>query len=184
MRLHTLFALDGTPRAIALTSPKIDEKEVCLQLVARCRRQPGQFLTLIGDKNFRGKEFEAQLATLDARIIRPRRKDERTHPATPTGPASSTPALRPASQITPHPRPTNPITRISRRSVSGSNRSTGPPRTSSPSNVTAPAPCTASEPASPAACSHSPPRSRSTTNSASPAAPSRNTPPELAELLV
>src|SRR5665213_1784122 len=35
-RLHTLMAMDGTPRAIALTSPKIDEKEVCLQLVARC----------------------------------------------------------------------------------------------------------------------------------------------------
>ena len=108
MRLHTLFAMDGTPRAIALTSPKIDEKEACLQLVARCRRQSGQFLTLIGDKNFRGKEFEAQLATLDARIIRPRRKDERSHPATTTGPASSTPALRPASHITPHPRPNQP----------------------------------------------------------------------------
>jgi len=70
-RLHTLFAMDGTPRAIALTSAKVDEKEVCLQLVARCRRAPGQFLTLIGDKNFRGKEFETQLATLDATIIRP-----------------------------------------------------------------------------------------------------------------
>lgn len=76
-RLHTLFAMDGTPRAIALTSPKIDEKEVCLQLVARCARQPGQFLTLIGDKNFRGARFEADLAALDATIIRPRRKDER-----------------------------------------------------------------------------------------------------------
>jgi hypothetical protein len=76
-RLHTLFAIDGTPRAIALTSPKIDEKEVCLQLVARCARQPGQFLTLIGDKNFRGARFEADLAALDATIIRPRRKDER-----------------------------------------------------------------------------------------------------------
>ena len=75
-RLHTLFAMDGTPRALALTSPKIDEKEVCLQLVARCRRQPGQFLTLIGDKNFRGQQFEADLATLDAAIHRPRRKDE------------------------------------------------------------------------------------------------------------
>ena len=75
-RLHTLFAMDGTPRAIALTSPKIDEKEVCLQLVARCRRQPGQLLTLIGDKNFRGAQFEADLATLDAAIMRPRRKDE------------------------------------------------------------------------------------------------------------
>jgi hypothetical protein len=76
-RLHTLFAMDGTPRALALTSPKIDEKHVCLQLVARCRREPGQFLTLIGDKNFRGKEFEADLAALDATIMRPRRKDER-----------------------------------------------------------------------------------------------------------
>jgi Transposase DDE domain len=75
-RLHTLFAIDGTPRAIALTSPKIDEKEVCLQLVARCARQPGQLLTLIGDKNFRGAQFEADLAALDATIMRPRRKDE------------------------------------------------------------------------------------------------------------
>ncbi len=75
-RLHTLFALDGTPRALALTSPKVDEKEVCLQLVARCQRQPGQFLTLIGDKNFRGKQFEADLAALDAAIRRPRRKGE------------------------------------------------------------------------------------------------------------
>jgi hypothetical protein len=75
-RLHTLFAMDGTPRALALTSPKIDEKEVCLKMVARCRRQPGQFLTLIGDKNFRGKQFEADLAALDAAIHRPRRKDE------------------------------------------------------------------------------------------------------------
>jgi len=75
-RLHTLFAMDGTPRALVLTSPKIDEKQVCLEMVARCQRQPGQFLTLIGDKNFRGKQFEADLAALDAKIMRPRRKDE------------------------------------------------------------------------------------------------------------
>ena len=75
-RLHALFALDGTPRALALTSPKVDEKLVCLQLVARCERQPGQTLILIGDKNFRGKDFEAQLAALDASIMRPRRKGE------------------------------------------------------------------------------------------------------------
>jgi Transposase DDE domain len=75
-RLHALFALDGTPRALALTSPKIDEKLVCVQLVARCERQPGQMLILIGDKNFRGKNFETELATLDAQIMRPRRKDE------------------------------------------------------------------------------------------------------------
>jgi hypothetical protein len=76
-RLHALFALDGTPRALALTSPKVDEKHVCVQMVARCERQPGQMLILIGDKNFRGKDFEAELATLDATIHRPRRKDER-----------------------------------------------------------------------------------------------------------
>jgi hypothetical protein len=75
-RLHALFAPDGTPRALALTSPKVDEKLVCLQLVARCERQPGQMLILIGDKNFRGKQFEAELAKLEASIQRPRRKDE------------------------------------------------------------------------------------------------------------
>jgi hypothetical protein len=76
-RLHALFALDGTPRALALTSPKVDEKLVCVQMVARCERQPGQMLILIGDKNFRGKDFEAELVALDATIHRPRRKDER-----------------------------------------------------------------------------------------------------------
>jgi hypothetical protein len=75
-RLHALFALDGTPRGLALTSPKIDEKFVCVQLVARCERQPGQMLVLIGDKNFRGKDFERELTSLDAQIMRPRRKDE------------------------------------------------------------------------------------------------------------
>ena len=75
-RLHALFAPDGTPRALALTSPKIDEKLVCLQMVARCEREPGQTLVLIGDKNFRGKDFESELAELDAAIMRPRRKDE------------------------------------------------------------------------------------------------------------
>ena len=75
-RLHALFALDGTPRALALTSPKIDEKTVCLQLVARCERQPGQMLIIVGDKNFCGRQFEADLAALDATIHRPRRKDE------------------------------------------------------------------------------------------------------------
>jgi hypothetical protein len=75
-RLHALFAPDGTPRALALTSPKIDERIVCVQLVARCERQPGQALVLIGDKNFRGKDFETELAALDAVIMRPRRKDE------------------------------------------------------------------------------------------------------------
>ncbi len=107
-RLHALFAPDGTPRALALTSPKIDEKLVCLQMVARCERQPGVMLMLIGDKNFRGTEFEAELAELDATIHRPRRKDEKRQAAS-TAAASTppTPALRPASEITPQPRRTH-----------------------------------------------------------------------------
>jgi hypothetical protein len=103
-RLHALFSLDGTPRALALTSPKIDEKLVCLQMLARCERAGGRMVMLIGDKNFRGKDFESQLAALDATITRPRRSDERPrHPATAR---SSTPALRPASEITPQHRRT------------------------------------------------------------------------------
>jgi hypothetical protein len=102
-RLHALCAPDGTPRALALTSPKLDEKLVCLQMVARCERQPGQLLVLIGDKNFRGKEFEAELAELDATIMRPRRKDEKRRvPTTTSDEAASTAALRSASHITPH----------------------------------------------------------------------------------
>jgi Transposase DDE domain len=55
---------------------RVDEKLVCLQLVARCERQPDQALILIADKNFRGKDFETELANLQATIMRPRRKDE------------------------------------------------------------------------------------------------------------
>jgi DDE family transposase len=33
-------------------------------------------LILIGDKHFRGRQFEADLKALDATIMRPRRKDE------------------------------------------------------------------------------------------------------------
>jgi hypothetical protein len=104
-RLHALFAPDGTPRALALTSPKIDEKLVCSKMAAYCERQPGQVLVLIGDKNIRGKEFEAELAKLEATIFRPRRRDETAHQPTTT--PRTTPALRPASLITPRPRRTD-----------------------------------------------------------------------------
>ncbi len=72
-RLHALFAPDGTPRALALTSPKRDEREVAAEMLARCGRG-GE--TLIGDKGYAGKSFEADLAALDAQILRPSRRDE------------------------------------------------------------------------------------------------------------
>lgn len=72
-RLHGLFALDGTPRALVLCSPKIDERDVCLQMIARCGRG-GE--TIIGDKGYASRAFSEQLSQLGATIVRPRRKDE------------------------------------------------------------------------------------------------------------
>ena len=76
-RLHGLFALDGTPRALLLTSPKSSEREICLAMLERCQRDGHLFV--IGDKGYAGREFEHSAAALNATIIRPRRKDEPGH---------------------------------------------------------------------------------------------------------
>jgi hypothetical protein len=73
-RLHALFAPDGTPRALTLTSPKLGEREVCLAMLERVNRSGP--VTVIGDKGYAGREFETDAAELDATIARPRRKDE------------------------------------------------------------------------------------------------------------
>jgi hypothetical protein len=73
-RLHALFALDGTPRAVTLASPKRDDREVGLTLLERCIRDGGE--TVVGDKNYAGRDFAQQVSNLDATIVRPRRKDE------------------------------------------------------------------------------------------------------------
>jgi hypothetical protein len=73
-RLHAIFSPDGTPRAITVASPKRDERDVALEMLARARRRGGE--TLIGDKGYAGREFASRVAELDATIVRPRRKDE------------------------------------------------------------------------------------------------------------
>src|SRR3954454_6323047 len=73
-RLHGLFALDGTPRAVALTSPKRDEREVCLELIDRVARTGP--LIVIGDKGYASREFAAEMQARHALIVRPRRKNE------------------------------------------------------------------------------------------------------------
>jgi hypothetical protein len=73
-RLHCLFALDGTPRAFTLASPKRDEREVGVELLERADRAGGEIV--IGDKGYAGREFAAALADLGATIVRPARKDE------------------------------------------------------------------------------------------------------------
>lgn len=75
-RLHALFAPDGTPRALELTSPKADEREVALRMLARCGCG-GE--TIIGDKGYASRTFQANVADLGAQIVRPRRKDEPGH---------------------------------------------------------------------------------------------------------
>ena len=53
-RLHTLMAPDGTPRAMALTSPKEGEREVCLRLLERVNRSGP--ITILGDKGYAGAD--------------------------------------------------------------------------------------------------------------------------------
>ena len=74
LRLHTLMAPDGTPRAMALTSPKEGEREVCLRLLERVNRSGP--VTILGDKGYAGADFQADAAALGATVVRPRRTDE------------------------------------------------------------------------------------------------------------
>jgi len=76
-RLHAIFALDGTPRAFTLASPKRDERDVAIDLLASCDRRGGE--TLIGDKGYAGRDFADAVAELNATIVRPNRKDEPGH---------------------------------------------------------------------------------------------------------
>lgn len=72
-RLHCLFAPDGTPRALALASPKRGEREVGLTLIERAARG-GE--TVVGDKGYAGKEFEGVAGDLGVAFVRPSRADE------------------------------------------------------------------------------------------------------------
>jgi hypothetical protein len=74
VRLHAIFAPDGTPRALEICSPKLDEREVGLILLDRCQRRGGE--TLIGDKGYASRAFAAQVSDRQATFVRPRRRDE------------------------------------------------------------------------------------------------------------
>jgi hypothetical protein len=82
LRLHLVCTLGGLPVAFALTGAKADEREILLDLLAvepqLTTDRPGQ--TLIGDKNYFGREFEQQLPELDIRLLRPARKGEAGRP--------------------------------------------------------------------------------------------------------
>jgi hypothetical protein len=67
-RLHAIFAPDGTPRALQLASPKIDEREIGLKLLDRVRLRGGE--TLLGDKGYASRDFAAQVDDRGATLVR------------------------------------------------------------------------------------------------------------------
>ncbi|WP_234380545.1 IS982 family transposase [Streptomyces sp. NRRL F-5122] len=85
LRLHLVCTLQGLPIAFALTGAKADERETLLDLLAAephlVAARPGQ--TLIGDKNYFGRDFEHQVAEQDIRLLRPARKGEPERPGAP-----------------------------------------------------------------------------------------------------
>ena len=74
MRLHAIFAPDGTPRALELCSPKLSEREIAKTLITRLNCAAP--ITIIGDKGYAGRELATWAKDHGVQILRPRRKDE------------------------------------------------------------------------------------------------------------
>lgn len=74
MRLHGIFGLDGTPRALMLLGADAPERETALKMLPSALH--GTPATVIADKGYAGAQFEADAASLGAQIVRPRRADE------------------------------------------------------------------------------------------------------------
>jgi hypothetical protein len=81
LRLHLLCTLHGLPVGFALTGAKADERSTLLDILTASpdlTRHRGQ--TLIADKGYHGREFEAALPELGIRLLRPARKGEPERP--------------------------------------------------------------------------------------------------------
>ena len=78
LRLHLVCTLQGLPVGFALTGATADERQTLLALLdtdpALAAHLPGQ--TLIADKNYYGRDFQAALTTTGARLLRPARRGE------------------------------------------------------------------------------------------------------------
>jgi hypothetical protein len=73
-RLYVLTTPDGSPVAWCLASPKLGERDVAMALLDRGSLRPGQ--VLIVDKGLAGAEVDRYVAGLEARLVRPDRRDE------------------------------------------------------------------------------------------------------------
>ena len=82
LRLHLVATLQGLPIGFALTGAKADERQVLLDLLhddpTLAASRPGQIL--IADKNYYGRDFEANLANQGIRLLRRARKGEPERP--------------------------------------------------------------------------------------------------------
>lgn len=78
LRLHLLCTMHGLPVGYALTGAKADEREVLLGMLTA---DPGLVngrsrLTVMGDKNYYGGQFETTLDQAGITVLRPARKGE------------------------------------------------------------------------------------------------------------
>jgi Transposase DDE domain len=93
LRLHLVATPAGLPITFALTNPKVDERDVALDMFESdpilLAGRTGQ--TLIADKGYRSVEFERRLASLGVELVRPSMHRER--------PRRGEPELRSLRQI-------------------------------------------------------------------------------------
>jgi hypothetical protein len=75
-RLYLLTAPDGMPIIWALAPPKLGEREVVAAMLAHDHHLVRAGQVILADKGFAGDEFEAHVAALGARLVRPDRRDE------------------------------------------------------------------------------------------------------------
>ena len=80
LRLHLLCTPGGLPVGFALTGAKADERHTLLDILADPNLPRAGGRTLIADKNYFGREFEAALPELGVTLLRPARKGEPDHP--------------------------------------------------------------------------------------------------------
>ncbi len=81
LRLHLLCTLHGLPVGFALTGAKADERHTLLAILTADPDLAGRVnQTLIADKNYYGRDFEATLPELGINLLRPARKGEPERP--------------------------------------------------------------------------------------------------------
>ena len=81
LRLHLLCTLHGLPLGWALTGAKADEREVLLDILSTTTAFTSRSwprATIIGDKNYYGRVFEADLTDAGIALLRPQRKGEKS----------------------------------------------------------------------------------------------------------